>query len=388
MSKDNTEIPVNEPKDDDVLKLKKEDFLKIVEDPYFQYLVEKKTREKIRAYLILVGSTVLAILAYGGWEIKSAKEHINKAKEQVEKEQTTVQSTSKEIQQAAENAKKQQEQTSDTEKSIRETVTSARNFAKQSSELTNGMLMAAQDNIKTSQAAQKSFFDQQGNLLATVKDINEAAKLQLDKADKRFDDVDKRFNDVNALVDKANTQVKDTDKQIEVSSNKLIEVGKQAEIINTTKTNLDKLTDNANLLKRIQQRVLEGGLINATVFMRSKKATTIKMLDPDNPEDKTNDWVLTFTRFELSDKKLSVWGNAKKGDARSINFAVLDMHAQPTDAVRDFVPLPNKIPFQIQLNFAYHTFFSVDFASLNISGIPTQKELQVLYSDKIINKRW
>lgn len=365
MSEMNVDASSGEPNEEEILKLKKEDMFKIVEDPYFQYLVEKKARAQTRTYLILVGTAILAILAYAGWEFKSVKDLINKEKAAIETDKTAIQSSRTEIEKTSADAKKQQEQMLMTADSVKEKVANSerlfadsQQFAKQSSDMTNGMLTAAQGNIQNSQTAQKELFQQQSKLLfSTFSDINKDAKLQLSE-------VDKRVNEVN-------TQVGLTNRQITDSTLKLKEIEEKAEIIDKTKDNLVDLTANANRLESIQKRLLKGGLINGTVFMRSKKTSTIKMLDPDTPENTKTDWLITFTKFQLSEKNMSVWGSARKGDAPAINFEVLDIYAEPSAKVKDFIPLPHGIPFQIQLNFAYHTFFSADFASLNIFGNPS-----------------
>lgn len=340
MSQENTDATVN--------VLSKDELLKIVDDPYFQYLVEKKARAQTRAYLALVGSAILAILAYGGWEFKSAKD-------QLEKERVSIQSTRKEIQQTADDVKKQKDETSVAVAGLASTVEGAQSlvnhskeFAEQSNNMTNAMLA-------NSLNSQRSFFEQQGKLLTTVSRINDSAELQLTE-------VRQQLTNVTQLAAETDAQIKKTQEQAATVLAKAGELSKVG-------ADLVDLTTNAKRLDVIQKRLLQGGIVG-TVFMRARQPSTIKMLDPYNPDKREYDWLITFTKFHFNGKMMSVWGEAKRNNAPEvIKFEVVDIDATPSKAEQPFHPLKDYgIPFKIQLNFAYHTLASRDFASLRIFG--------------------
>src|ERR1043165_9789232 len=119
--------------------LSKEELLRITEDPYFQYLIEKKARAQTKTYLALIGSVILAILAYSGWTFKSATE-------QIEKEKSSIQTTREKIQEIAADVEKQKGDTSKEADIVKNTVADASRFAQQSSIMTNAMLETAKAN--------------------------------------------------------------------------------------------------------------------------------------------------------------------------------------------------------------------------------------------------
>jgi len=330
--------------DNDANGLSKEELLRITEDPYFQYLIEKKARTQTRAYLALIGSAIVVIVGYAGWTFKSATE-------QIEREKTAIQTTREKIQQTADDVEKQKMETSKEVANVQNIVAGANRFAEQSSMMTNTMLETAQANLENSQKSQGTILEQQGKLLSVVSQINEAAKQQLAEAGKRLEDV-------KTLASKTNEQVTNTEQRVNTV---LARAGK----LNELEGNLEDLTNRANRLNLIQNRLLQGGIVG-TVFMRAQQPSTIKMLDPSHPGE--YDWLITFVRFKLSNKQLRVWGEARRNDnSESISFEVVDIDAAPSKMERPFHSLKKYgIPFKLQLNFAYHTLASRDFASLRI----------------------
>lgn len=344
----NNETPDNKGK-----ALSKEELLQITEDPYFQYLIEKKARAQTKAYLALIGSAILAILAYTGWTFNSATE-------QIEREKGAIQTTREKIQQIAADVEKQNVETSKEAESVKNTVADANRLAEQSTVMTNAMLETAQANLENSQKSQGAFFEQQGKLLNTVSEINAAAKKQLDEVGTRLDAV-------KTLASTTHDQVTKTEERVNA-------VLARAGRLNSVEGNLDKLTDKAARLNLIQNRLLQGGIVG-TVFMRAKQPTTIKMLDPIHPDEEKYDWLITFVRFKLSKKRLTVWGEARRTNASEvIPFEVIDIDTTPSKMERPFYSLKKYgIPFKLQLNFAYHTLTTRDFASLRVFGeeLPT-----------------
>lgn len=340
----------------------KETMLKLVEDPYFQYLVEKKARSQTRTYLVLVGSAILAILAYGGWEFKSAKDEI-------EKQKTAIQAAQKEVRETADDVKLTKEAASMAAAEVQSTATgvqatvsdaerltlSSKEFAAQSVGLANSMLTTARENMTTSQHAQAGLLEQQNRVINSVSQVNAAAAHQLELAQAQLAKVEH-------LYDSAGSKVDETERRVN-------EVLGQTGRIDDVEKRLGGLTANATRLNTIQDRLLQGGIV-ATVLMRSRVPATIKLLDPEHPDSHEYDWTITFTGFNLDSQKMHVWGEARREiDSRLLKFEVKGMNAAPTEgghkpySLRDF-----GIPFKIQVDFAYHTLLSRDFASLKVIG--------------------
>jgi len=328
--------------------LSKEELLRITEDPYFQYLIEKKARAQTKTYLALIGSVILAILAYSGWTFKSATE-------QIEREKSAIQTTREKIQEIAADVEKQKGDTSKEADSVKNTVADASRFAQQSSIMTNAMLETAKANLENSQKSQGTLFDQQSRLLTTVSKINDAANQQLTQ-------VGTRLNEVQTLASTTKQQVTETEQRVS-------EVLARAGSLDNVAGNLNTLTESATRLNLIQNRLLQGGIVG-TVFMRARQPATIKMLDPVHPDEEKYDWLITFVRFKLTNEQLRVWGTARRINASEvIPFEVMDIDATPSKMERPFHSLKKHgIPFKLQLNFAYHTLYTRDFASLRIFG--------------------
>ncbi|MFL6283562.1 MAG: hypothetical protein ACJ74Q_10525 [Pyrinomonadaceae bacterium] len=171
--------------DGSVLKLSKEDLVKISEDPYFQYLIGTKARSQTWAFLSIVGSVILAVLIYSGLEFKSAKDEIDKNKKDVAEQTDNIKKNNAELEKATSSAMHDLEGSRDMLTNIREDQVGSEQRA-------NAMIAGIQAQIATSIAAsrgqmdsfasaQRNFLEAQNKLLDKAVETNNEARVSAAK---------------------------------------------------------------------------------------------------------------------------------------------------------------------------------------------------------------
>lgn len=140
---------------------KRDDYQKLLDDPYFAYLLEKRTRRQTWAFLSGVGALIVVLLGYGGFQFNSMRELVAG----YEKDLTSL---SREAQTAA-------RMTQALEKEMAARLVAAERFAENSHSLSSELLRAADSNVGNSRELQGELFSQHKNLLDSVGRINSQA---------------------------------------------------------------------------------------------------------------------------------------------------------------------------------------------------------------------
>ena len=125
---------------------------KIIDMPYFSYLIEKKAKAQARTFLVGIASIILAVLAYGGYEFKSVRDEIGKQKAEIEKQENDIKLKITEIQGEAVQAKGQVDL-------AQGLVNRAEDFRKTSEEQSKKLLDTAQTQLSSSTSQQRLLFE-------------------------------------------------------------------------------------------------------------------------------------------------------------------------------------------------------------------------------------
>lgn len=350
------------------VSLSKEDLSKIVEDPYFQYLIKEKARAQTKSYLILVSSIILGVLAYGGWEFKSVRDLLEKERATVSNLSEKVRNTADDVTAKAAIVAAKKDEMSQTIDAVKSTIDGARAFTDQSNLATGSLLAAARENIQDSQNSQRRFYEQQNSLLNTFSSIHSSVS---DAANRQLEMAGDKLREVKTLTE-------ETRRRADESAAEINQVLQKAAVVQRQGGTLTELTDGALRLQGIQKKLLQGGIVG-TVFLRAQQLQTIKMLDPYDPLKKDSEWYITFKRFHLNSETLHIIGEAKQGEyGTPIQFELPNISARPSQSEHPSHSLLRwKIPFKLQLNFAYHTKLSRDFVSLKLYGEETEEKPKV-----------
>lgn len=167
----------------DPVAFRKEDIHKIVEDPYFKYLVDKTARSQTWTFLASVGSIIAAILLYAGLEFRSARGEIDEAKKAINddvvasrQEVQRVKADSQEARAAAENAQAQLTM-------VDALITRVDAYGQESERRALSMVGAAQSQINSFAATQQGFITSQRGLLDSVSAVTGQAAQNVRQAD-------------------------------------------------------------------------------------------------------------------------------------------------------------------------------------------------------------
>src|SRR5262249_31376453 len=127
-------------------------------DPYLEYIVTTKARSQARAYLATVGSVVVAILAYGGFQFKSVSEEIRNTRTQIESNISTTKAQ-------VEAATKSVDVLNTLTVQARNQLEDAKSYRSEVDTRLNSLMQATLANINNSIASQRQFSELQTALL-------------------------------------------------------------------------------------------------------------------------------------------------------------------------------------------------------------------------------
>jgi hypothetical protein len=342
--------------------LSKEDILKIAEDPYFKYLVDKTARSQTWAFLAAVGSVIAAILLYAGLEFKSAKSEIDKNVIMSQQATESVKKNSQESQAMADKAQGQIE-------AVNALLSRSQSYGQESEQM--AIIQAAQEHIRTSTDLQRVFFDSQNKLLA-------GASAETEQANRNVEQINKILKG----LDKAEI------------SKKLDEVNKEIKEINAAKTNVKNMSDTvAEKVKEVNSQVqslktlqdVNFELVKArsaeSVTLRAHDSIELKLPDLEHlcaDPNTQSDLHVKFTVEGLGTSFNLHW-RVRRDDDSEVSEGAQLIKSQKTHTSLDENTFSLKnTPYEVVVEFANYGIFAHDFVVLKVrpqrKAVPCKQE--------------
>jgi hypothetical protein len=337
--------------------VKRDDFMKIVEDPYFQYLVEKKARAQARSFLVAVGSVIAAIILYSGWEFKSAKNEIDKNVAAIQEEAKGIQARKQEIDQAAQSA-------ADRVNSSTQLLTDTQNYSDQSEKKATAMLASIEGQINTSVAAvqgqvassenlQRNFFDAENQLLNTTSTIVGQAKTDADRINSGLS----KLNEIDEKIQKVD------------EANKKVELQRQ-EVSNFTDT-VRAQVSSVKSLEQLNEELLKTRTTEF-VFLRERRHYTVRLpsiCQKDLNKPTPLSYKVTFRVDSVKNKFTVYWTVDNEGQPNEVNPSEMkwDIKERPKDQKDSPYIYLKGTPYIATLEQVYGGFFSSELVVIKVT---------------------
>ena len=345
--------------------LTKEFLQKVVDDPYFQYLVEKKARSQVRTFLVGVGTLILAVLAYGGWEFKSAKGEIEKKQTEFNKaaddKSKIIEEKTKIIENKADLITKSSEQIQNTVGDINQKIgqsqrllTDAQGHLSSSKTDASQIIDASRRNLEGFTNMQNSLLVAQGKLLAQSEVVASGANNAAAEAKKIL----KELKD--AEVEKKLQQIANHAGEVEQITDRV----QRGEIAMKTATkDVLKLTEQVTAIQSIKEEIQKARL-NELVLITTRESRIVQVNDP-----KSNDmYFIKFTCSNIGKRKtlkLKILVTRHTGPKFQERFPESNLEVAVNSTSADPYDIENT-PFLLKFDFAYHALMSADFIALRV----------------------
>jgi hypothetical protein len=335
--------------------LRKEDIDKLIDDPYFKYLVDKTARTQTWAFLAIIGSVLAAILVYAGVEFKSAKGEIERAKSDIrnnvvasQDEVEKVKASSQDAQMMAGNAQNRLEK-------INGLLDSVQRYGAESERRSMAIVEAAQGHINTSSAIQSSFLNTQKELLGGVAAIVSRAN----------DDVEK----INDVLD----ELKDENIPQKLSSvrDELSKVEKASAYVEKVSNDVDEQVKSLKSLQTVNYELIKARS-SESITLRAHQSYVMQLPDLDNlilnPNSKSHLWV-TFKVLGLG-KHFDISWKVQRDDGFVVsNGTQLIVASQKRMSMSD-IPYPlTNTPYEFVVEYSNYGIFAHDFVVLKVRPV-------------------
>lgn len=352
-------------------EIKLEDLEKInkaLEQDFVKVLLYKKIDDNIKQWLenkrVLITSVIAGVLALGaflGWQIDSTWKEI------LEKQSKYIDNFEQKLLNLEKKASDSNEKLTNL---IEKNQEQQNKYGKELKELSNESEDDIKERLKEASEKIEDTEREVGKVESKVSELAKNANDKLIEADKKLIEADKKIYQADSNLTKTDSKLSEVsalhDRAFDTNNGLNRKVDETTEKINKTvgeAQTLGGLTEKAKKLNEVQTRLLGDG-INALIFMRSRKAAIVTLIDPKKPTDPNSDWTLTFSKFNIDGNVLTVFGKAQHENSE-IPFEIKDL---PTQSPIEPKPIGHGIPFRVQMNFVYHTKLSRDFVSLRITG--------------------